>query len=151
MLSDGDHVRNLLGTYCRLIDAGDFDGVGQMFAAATLRTEDGTVVASGAKEAAQLYAGMTRRHADGTPLTQHIVANTVLESVGHSIRATSNYVVFQAAEALPLQPIITGGYVDTFERADGIWRFSDRQFSVGRIGDLTQHLTQAPRGTEQAE
>ena len=151
MLSDGDQIRNLLGTYCRLIDAGDFDGVGQMFAAATLRAQDGTVVATGAQEAAQLYAGMTRRHADGTPLTQHLVANTVLEQLDDGIRATSNYVVFQAADALPLQPIVTGGYVDTFERSNGVWRFVDRQFSVGRIGDLSQHLTQAPRGTELSE
>lgn len=152
MLSAGDHIRNLLGTYCRLIDSGDFDAVGQLFAEATLRAEDGTLVATGAREAAQLYAGMTRRHADGTPLTQHVVANTVLEEIGEdSIRATSNYLVFQATETLPLQPIITGGYIDTFVCESDVWRFADRQFSVGRIGNLSQHLTQAPRGTEQSE
>lgn len=141
MLSDGDEIRNLLGTYCRLIDAGDFDGVGRLFAGATLCTEDGTVIAAGAHQVADLYAGMTRRHEDGTPLTQHIVANTILEPIASdSIRATSNYVVFQVTETLPLQPIVTGTYVDTFVRSDGTWRFAERRFTLGRLGDLSQHL-----------
>ncbi|MGN6160834.1 MAG: nuclear transport factor 2 family protein [Marmoricola sp.] len=142
MLSDGDHIRNLLGTYCRLIDAGDFDAVGALFAEATLCTEDGTVVARGSSEIAALYAGTTRRHDDGTPLTQHVVANTVLDVVDDaSIRATSNYVVLQATPSLPLQPIATGSYVDTFVREESAgWRFAERRFTLARTGDLSQHL-----------
>lgn len=149
MLSDGDHIRNLLGTYCRLIDSGDFDAVGRLFADATLCTEDGTVIATGAQEIAALYAAMTRRHADGTPLTQHVVANTVLEQLTHdTIRATSNYVVFQATESLPLQPIVTGSYVDTFVNA-GEWRFAERRFTLGKSGDLSQHLATSLQGLEE--
>lgn len=151
MLSDGDHIRNLLGTYCRLIDAGDFDGVGRLFADATLCTEDGTVVAAGAEEIAALYAATTRRHDDGTPLTQHVVSNTVLEPLTHaSIRATSAYVVFQATATLPLQPIATGNYVDTFARTDEGWRFAERRFTLGKLGDLSQHLTTPLQGLEEA-
>ena len=152
MLSDGDHIRNLLGTYCRLIDAGDFDGVGRLFADATLCTEDGTVVATGASEIAALYASTTRRHDDGTPLTQHVVANTVLEPLTHdAVRATSNYVVFQATATLPLQPIATGSYVDTFARVgESGWRFAERRFTLGKLGDLSQHLTTSLQGLEEA-
>lgn len=152
MLSDGDHIRNLLGTYCRLIDAGDFDGVGRLFAGATLCTEDGTVVATGAEEIAALYQATTRRHDDGTPLTQHVVANTVLELLTHNtMRATSDYVVLQATESLPLQPIVTGSYIDTFAHSDDSgWHLAERRFTLGRLGDLSQHLSTPPQGLEEA-
>ncbi|MCL2543199.1 MAG: nuclear transport factor 2 family protein [Nocardioidaceae bacterium] len=143
MLSDGDLIRNLLGLYCRLIDAGDFAAVGRLFAAATVCTEDGSVVAAGADQVARLYADTTRRHADGTPMTQHVVANTVLEPLDEdTIRALSSYVVLQATDSLPLQPIVTGSYVDTFARTDGPvgWRFAERRITMGRAGDLSQHL-----------
>lgn len=139
-LTDGDHIRGLLGTYCRLIDAADFAGVGQLMAEAVLMTEDGTPIATGADEVAALYAGIVTVHDDGTPGTQHVVANTSLEELdGGAIRARSAYLVFQAVSGLPLQPVITGSYVDTFEPSGG-WHFVERRFSIGRSGDLTHHL-----------
>lgn len=151
MLSDGDHIRNLLGTYCRLIDAGDFDAVGRLFADATLCTEDGTVVATGAEQIAALYAGTTRRHDDGTPLTQHVVANTVLEPISEdTVRGTSNYVVLQATSSLPLQAIATGSYIDTFVRSGEAWRFAERRFTLGRTGDLSQHLATSLQALEES-
>lgn len=141
-LSDGDHIRGLLGTYCRLIDAGDFVGVGQLMTDAVLMTDDGTVVATGAEEVANLYRGIVTVHEDGTPGTQHVVVNTTLEEIdGGAIRGRSAYVVFQAVPGLPLQPVVTGWYVDTFETgATGEWRFVERRFGIGRSGDLTHHL-----------
>lgn len=141
-LSDGDHIRSLLGTYCRLIDAGDFAGVGQLMSDAVLMTEDGTAIATGADEVTALYGGIVTLHADGTPGTQHVVVNTSLEELeGGAIRARSAYVVFQAVPELSLQPVVTGSYVDTFEVGPtGAWRFVERRFSVGRSGNLTHHL-----------
>ncbi len=141
LLTDGDEIRSLLGRYCQLIDAGDFAAVGELLADAVLCTEDGTQIARGAVEVAQLYAGLVTLHADGTPGTQHVVANTVLSESGGHIVARSSYVVLQALPDLPLQPIITGSYVDTFGRDDaGTWRFVERRFSVGRAGNLDHHL-----------
>ncbi|HSV41770.1 MAG TPA: nuclear transport factor 2 family protein [Nocardioidaceae bacterium] len=144
MLTDGDVIRNLLASYCRHIDAGDFDAVGQLFARGKVCDESGTVLATGAAEVAALYGSTTRRHEDGTPMTQHLVANTLLEPVDDDhVVATSTYVVLQATPDLPLQPIITGTYVDTFVRTSGDerWRFAERRFGVGRVGNLSQHLT----------
>ena len=48
--------------------------------------------------------------------------------------------MFQATEALPLQPIITGRYEDKFERVDGRWRYTEKKFFVDLVGDLSQYL-----------
>lgn len=142
MLTAGDEVRSLLGRYCRLVDAGDFDGLGALMARAVLCAEDGTPVARGAEEVAALYRGLVLLHADGTPGTQHVVANTDLAEDGDRIVARSAYVVLQALPDLPLQPVVTGAYVDTFAADDGgRWHFVERRFSVGRAGDLSHHLT----------
>jgi hypothetical protein len=140
-LTDGDQIRGLLGKYCQLIDAGDFAGVGALMADAVLCTEDGTPIARGAAEVEKLYAGLVTLHDDGTPGTQHVVANTALEDGPHgSVTARSAYLVFQALPDLPLQPIVTGSYVDTFDQDDGHWRFRERRFSIGRAGVLDHHL-----------
>jgi hypothetical protein len=68
-------------------------------------------------------------------------ATTVDEDAG-TATARSAYVVFQGTEELPLQPIITGRYRDSFVRDDsGHWRFSQRMFLVDQAGDLSHHLT----------
>lgn len=145
-LTDGDRIRGLLGTYCRLIDAGDFAAVGALFTHATLRDPAGTVIATGAAEAAALYAATTRRHHDGTPLTQHLIVNTTFDDGlgADEAVARSAYVVLQAVPGKGLQPIVTGSYVDSFVRADGQWRFADRTFGVGLIGDVSAHLSIDP-------
>jgi hypothetical protein len=147
-LTDGDRIRGLLATYCRLIDAGDFAGVGALMADAVLKTADGTTIATGAAEVERLYAGLVRLHEDGTPGTQHVVANTAFDEQAPdgTVVATSTYLVFQALPDVPLQPIVTGTYVDTFVAGDsadpgGGWRFAERRFGIGRSGHLEHHLT----------
>jgi hypothetical protein len=142
MLSDGDHIRNLLGTYNERMDLADHDGVGALFGAdGVLATEDGTELARGASAIAAFYRGMVKLH-DGAQRTKHIVANTVLEQDGADvIHARSSFVVLQATDALPLQPIIAGRYGDRFERAgDGSWRWMERRFVAELVGHLSQHL-----------
>ena len=147
VLTDADRIRGLLGTYCRLVDAGDFAGVGAMMAAATLRAEDGTLLATGADEVERMYAGLVRRHDDGTPGTQHVVCNTTFDepAADGSVTVRSSYLVVQAVPGLPLQPVITGSYVDTFAHDERRgWHFTDRRFGIGRAGDLSHHLTASP-------
>jgi hypothetical protein len=141
VLSDGDHVRNLLGRYCERIDAGDFEGVGALFADGRLATDGGAVLAEGSEAIAAFYAKGTRRHGP-TPKTKHLVVDTVLEPTGDDgMVARSSYLVLQAIEgSLPLQPIIAGRYVDTFERRGGTWTWIERRFTVDLVGDLSQHL-----------
>lgn len=141
MLSAGDEIRNLLGRYCERIDAGDFAGVGALFADGCLADEHGAELARGADAVAAFYAGMVRLH-DGTPRTKHIVANTVIDDPDDdgSVTARSSYLVLQAVGDGGLQPIITGRYVDRFAPGPRGWRFLERRFAVDVSGDLSNHL-----------
>jgi hypothetical protein len=143
VLTAGDHIRNLLGTYCERIDAGDFDGVGALFGdGGVVADEHGNVLARGAAAIAAFYSSTTRRHEDGTPRTKHLVVDTVLSVVAEdAVEARSSYLVLQAAEGLPLQPIIAGRYVDTFVvGSSGAWSWKERRFLVDLLGDLSHHL-----------
>lgn len=143
MLTDADRIRNLLGAYCERIDAGDFDGVGELFAHGTLAAgDDGPAFCRGAAEVAAFYRAGTQLH-DGSPATKHVVANTVFaepEADG-TVVVRSSYVVLQAAPGLALQPIIAGRYRDTFGRDElDAWCFVERRFFVDLVGDLSHHL-----------
>ncbi|HEX2575975.1 MAG TPA: nuclear transport factor 2 family protein [Aquihabitans sp.] len=142
-LTVGDRIRNLLGTYCERIDAGDFAGVGELFARGGLAAgaPDAPPFVTGAEAVRAFYEGGTRLH-DGSPRTKHVVADTVLAgpAADGSVTARSSYVVFQATDELPLQAIIAGRYVDRFEQdGDGSWWFARRHFAVDLMGDLSHH------------
>lgn len=148
MLTPADHVRNLLGAYCDRMDAGDWAGVGRLFQHGRL-TSGGHVLAEGAEAVARFYEQGTQSH-DGSPRTKHLVLNTQLEVIAdRSVVARSSYVVLQAVDgAVPLQPIITGRYEDTFGiEPDGEVRWRERAFFVDLVGDLAHHLTWTPPTT----
>jgi 3-phenylpropionate/cinnamic acid dioxygenase small subunit len=140
-----EEIRNLLGRYCELMDAGDFEGVAELLAHATLRDEHGNEVAAGHDGVLALYGATILHH--GSPRTRHLTTNTILEvdDAADTATARSAFVVLQATDALALQPIIAGRYRDRFERVDGAWRFAERAFAVDLVGDLSQHLPYVPR------
>jgi hypothetical protein len=143
MLSDGDQIRNLLGTYAERMDLADHAGVGELFGEdGLLATEDGTVLARGSSAIASFFAGMVKLH-DGQQRTKHLVANTVLVPDGaDAVVARSSYVVFQGTDELPLQPIMAGRYVDRFHRAAEGWTWVERRYIADLVGHLSQHLRQ---------
>ena len=139
-------IRNLLGRYCELMDAGDFAGLGALFSAARMVEEHGHLVAEGADGVERLYASGTQLY-DSSPRTRHVTTNTIIEvdDDGGGATARSSYVVFQGVDGFALQPIITGRYRDRFV-FDGAWQFAERCFYVDQVGDLSHHLTYAVPG-----
>ncbi|MDH3686037.1 MAG: nuclear transport factor 2 family protein [Myxococcales bacterium] len=135
-------IENLLHTYAERIDAGDFAGVGELFADAVILGPDGTPVAEGATAAQRLYEKSTRRYEDGTPRTRHVTSNLILEVDEAAGEATGRctYIVFQSLPDFPLQPIVTGRYHDRFLRDEDGWRFRERRMFVDMAGDLSRHL-----------
>ena len=81
MLSDTDRIRNLLGAYCERIDAGDFAGVGALFAGGSLADESGNELARGATAVEVFFRRTVLLH-DGSPRTKHLVLDTVFEEPG---------------------------------------------------------------------
>jgi 3-phenylpropionate/cinnamic acid dioxygenase small subunit len=134
-------IRNLLGRYCELMDAGDWAGLGELFADAVLTDFDGQVAAKGRDGVLRLYGEGTITY-DGSPRTRHLTANTVIEvdEAAGTAAARSAFVVLQAVDGFSLQPIASGRYRDEFVRRDDEWRFSKRAFALDHVGDLSHHL-----------
>jgi 3-phenylpropionate/cinnamic acid dioxygenase small subunit len=142
-------ITELLYRYAELIDAGDFEGVGQLLGRATFA---GTRSAqtSGAEAIAKLFAMTTRRYPEqgNTPRTRHLVLNPIVDVDDRAATARSTFCVVQNTETVPLQPIVVGRYFDSFSCDDDGWYFTERQVDVQMIGDISAHLMFDPRDFE---
>jgi 3-phenylpropionate/cinnamic acid dioxygenase small subunit len=146
-LEDRLAITELLYRYAELIDAGDFDGVGELLARSTFAGTRSAKTA-GASAISKLFAVTTRRYPEtGTPRTRHLVLNPVVEvgDDGTTATARSTFCVVQATDTLSLQPIVVGRYFDSFNREDGGWYFTAREVDVEMIGDVSAHLMVDPR------
>lgn len=146
-------IQNLLFRYARLLDAGDIDGVGRLFARAQVYMPGETVPATDRDPTrlAAMFREWTRIYPEtGTPRTRHVTTNVSIEPDGPDrARAHSYVIVFQGLPGFPLQPVIGGAYQDVFERIDGAWHFTERREEMDLFGDLSRHLL-LPYGPEQA-
>ena len=134
-------IQALLFSYPTRLDRGDFDGVGALFADAVVRGAGGAIMADrDAAAMAGAFRNWVRTYADGTPRTRHVISNVAIRPEGDARATVSSYVmVFQQTDALPLQPVIGGDYLDTVEKVDGAWRFVERVMGNDLIGDLSAH------------
>ena len=136
-------VTELVFTYAERIDAGDFEGLADLFANATVTAEGGPAV-RGRDEFLAMMTAWTRRYPDdGTPKSKHVTTNLIIDADDDAGTATcrSYFTVLQAVPGtLPLQPVIAGRYRDRFERVDGGWRFASRHMIIDLVGDLSHHL-----------
>jgi hypothetical protein len=133
-------IRNLLGTYCLLIDAGDFQSLGELFSEGVLLDDQGRVAAKGSEAATALWTGLVHRFEDGTPHTRHTTANAIIELADDGTAVCrSSFVVFQQIESR-IEVIAMGRYRDTFSSTEGVWRFTSRQFFLDQLGDVSHHM-----------
>lgn len=133
-------IQNLVYSYPRRLDEGDLDGVGQLFAHATVHFETRPEpVVRDAAEITRMFADFLQLY-DGVPRTRHLICNLMVEPAGEGrATASSTVMVLQDAPGVPLQPIITGDYRDTFAKVDGAWRFTERRITNDLFGDLSAH------------
>jgi ketosteroid isomerase-like protein len=139
------HVANLVFAYAERIDAGDFEGVAELFRHGEITVSGNDVRRAGIDQVRGMYEGWTRRYADGTPRTKHVTTNLIIEVDEDRATATcrSYFSVLQQTDDFRLQPIIAGRYHDRFERSDGQWRFAQRHIITDLVGDLSRHLLQS--------
>lgn len=146
MADPAREIENLLHTYAERIDAGDLEGVADLFARGRIAASPEAppdLTFEGRERVLALYRGSTRIYDDdGTPHTKHVTTNSIIEveDGASSASARSYYTVFQQVGDMPLQPIITGRYHDTFHLLDGRWWFDTRIMLVDLVGDLSRHL-----------
>lgn len=139
MITASTAITNLLGMYAERMDGGDFAGAAELFRHARVKLMGDTHV--DADQLLALWTDTVVRYPDGTPRTKHVITNPIVEIDGDTARCRSYYTVFQQLEGFPLQPIIAGRYDDRFERVEGAWRWSYRDYSlVELVGDLSRHL-----------
>ena len=133
-------IQNLVFEYARLLDSGEIEGLGRLFAFAEVHfqgrstpvRQDPATVTGMFREWLQLY--------DGKPRTRHMMSNLQIVPDGPGkARGTCYVMVFQQTDALRLQPIIGGDYLDRFEKVNGAWRFSERVIRNDLFGDLSAH------------
>ena len=143
LTDDVEAIRALIHRYAELIDLGDLNAVAALFTHGTWSSPGRGTPLRGAEQVRHAYDGVILY--DGIPSTKHVISNVTIEVADDAATATarSYFTVLQARPDLPLQPIIAGRYHDRFERADGRWRFADRQIIPDLIGDLSRHLRDA--------
>jgi 3-phenylpropionate/cinnamic acid dioxygenase small subunit len=136
-------ITRLIYTYAERIDAGDFAGLGELFAHATLTFEGYGDAVSGAGAIQALYTRSTRRYEDGTPRTKHVMTNVIVDVAddGEHAASRSYFTVFQAVPgALTLQPVIAGRYRHTYELVQGHWRVTAMHVMIDLMGELGAHM-----------
>ncbi len=145
MIDSARQIENLMYTYAERIDAGNLEGVADLFAHGRIVASPDApleTVVAGRDEVLGMYQGSTRLYPCGTPRTKHVTTNAIIDvdDDAGTAAARSYYTVFQQLDDFPLQPIITGRYHDTFHRIDGVWWFDQRTMLVDQLGDLSRHL-----------
>ena len=144
MTSSETAITNLLFIYAERMDAGDFAGAAELFRHAQIQLSGDAV--TDADGVLKIWEDGVKRYPDGAPRTKHVTTNPIVEVDEAAGTATcrSYYTVFQQLEGFSLQPIVAGRYHDRFERVDGAWRWTYRDYSlVDLVGDLSHHLNMA--------
>ena len=138
-MGDIDEIEALVYGYAERIDAGDMEGVVDLFAHATWRS---TLTGQVLRERSEIKAVYERIALyDGSPRTKHLMTNLVLDVDGSSATGRSSFTVLQGVvPGEPLQVVVAGRYFDRFERGPDGWRFADRLFVLDLGGDQSQHF-----------
>jgi 3-phenylpropionate/cinnamic acid dioxygenase small subunit len=141
-------IHDLIMTYADCVDSGNFDAASALFEHASYEVEfeiGGAPTILSHRGSAEVLAFMrqTPLFDDGTPRTRHVNTNVLIDLQGDSATSRCYFTVLQQTPTLPLQPIATGRYVDSFECVDGGWRFASRRMTDAMAGDTSQH---APAG-----
>ena len=143
MTANEQAIRALLDAYCERLDAGDFDGVADLFRHGVFRSPRGTNL-EGATAVRTQYDAVIL-YDDGTPRTKHVLGTVIVEvdDDAGTGRARCAFTVFQAVGGPP-QPVLTGRYHDQFARVDGAGCFRERFVYPDLEGDLSRHMRPRP-------
>jgi hypothetical protein len=141
-MSDVSEITALIHSYALLLDGGDMDAVAALFENSTWRSEPAGRVLRGSEAVRPIYAQV--KLYDGVPRTKHLLTNLTVEVEPEASVASAHcyWTVLQNMEAgKGIEIILSGQYIDTFEKAEGVWRFADRLIKVDLTGDASRHMS----------
>lgn len=139
LIAESD-IQRLIATYVHNLDNGKVAENAELLADTRFQVVDTVVV--GSEEIARFFKANVQHHEDGTPRTWHAISNTIIDiESATTAKADSYFTVHQELPGLPLQPIVTGHYLDTFEFANGKWGFKSRRIEPRLFGELSHHVT----------
>jgi uncharacterized protein (TIGR02246 family) len=138
---DEEAIRALVVAYAERMDAGNFDGVADLFTDGVFRSARGGTPLVG-RDAVRRQYDPVLLYEGGLPRTMHVLGNILVErdADGDTATAQCTFVVLGAATAGSLAPVLAGRYHDRFERVDGVWRFAERVVHPDLLGDLSSHM-----------
>src|SRR5580700_3489727 len=133
-------IENLIATYAERVDEGDFAAVAKLLEHAVFTGAAGS--ASGADAIERMLRDNVIVHEDGTPRTKHLVTNIAIDvdAEAGAASARSYFTVLQALPDSPPQIIVSGRYLDRFERHRELWRFTERRAQTDLLGDVSRHV-----------
>lgn len=139
-------IQRLIATYVHNLDDGKIAENAELLADTRFQVVD--TVVTGSEEIARFFKANVQHHEDGTPRTWHSISNTIINiESATSAKADSYFTVHQELPGLPLQPIVTGHYLDTFAFSNGKWRFTARRIQPRLFGELSHHVA-PPAGSQ---
>ncbi len=141
-LEDVFEIRNLLYSYCWLIDSGDFEGVAELLKDADISYSGKLTYPRGSGTYIQSLRPI-KRYKDGTTKTVHMCIDPIIEVAedGCTATAKSYTVVLQGiTKKFPPQIIWIDRKFDTFVKENGKWKFSSWNFVTRAQGDTAFHL-----------
>src|SRR3974377_1596298 len=122
-MSDVDDITALVNSYARLLDEGDIDAVADLFAQSTWRSEPPGSVLRGRDEVRPVYERLLA--SAGGNRTKHLLTNLTVQVDRGRTHATAHWhwtVLQRSDPRTPIGIILTGRYLDSFEKVDGTWR-----------------------------
>lgn len=132
-------ISNLVYRFGYCLDKADFEGIGDLLAHSTFGSDLlGRAAFRGKDEVVEQFRRTSP--AEGVRRTKQIYSNMIVDLNGEQATAMCNFLVLQATETLPLQPIVCGHFEDSFERVDGVWRFTERYNVVELMGNMSERL-----------
>jgi hypothetical protein len=126
-----------------LLEAGDFDGVGELLAHATFGADKiGRKVFTGRDEITAQYARTNIVYPEGGRRTKEIYTNVLvdIDLDAASARSVTSFTVAQQVPGGPFELLVAGRYEDEWSRVDGRWRWTDRYVVAQYHNDLDRHM-----------
>lgn len=138
MTDDRTQITNLLYRYAELLNTGQFEEVGKLFACGTVRIDGNPNSYSGAEAVAEMYRSTTNVPSN-RPDSLLFTGNTQIEIDGDRATCRSYFqALHQRTDSII--PVVAGRYHDRLVRVDGEWTFEERLMFVDLLGDLGDHV-----------